>query len=173
MGSQRVRHNLVTEQQQQQRLSSRVFSNIPGLYPLNTTVLCLVTQSCSTLCNPMDCSPSGSSVYGNSLGKKTRVCCHALLRGSSQPRDWTQVSTLQANSLSSEPPRKPKKTGMCSLSLLQEIFPTQESTQGILHCRWIIYQLSNQGSPLPPSYDSQKLLKISPSICRWVCEITT
>ena len=27
-------------------------------------VLCLVTQSCPTLCDPMDCSPLGSSVYG-------------------------------------------------------------------------------------------------------------
>ena len=34
-----------------------------------------------------------------------------------------------------------------SLSLLQGIFPTQESNQGLLHCRWILYQLSYQGSP--------------------------
>ena len=31
---------------------------------------------------------------------------------------------------------------MGSLSLLQQIFPTQESNQGLLHCRWILYQLS-------------------------------
>ena len=37
---------------------------------------------------------------------------------------------LQADSLSSEPPGKPKNTGVGSLSLLQEIFPTQESNQG-------------------------------------------
>ena len=34
-----------------------------------------------------------------------------------------------------------------SLSLLQEIFPTQESNQGLPHCRWILYQLSHKGSP--------------------------
>ena len=34
-------------------------------------VLCLVVQSCPTLCNPMDCSPSGSSVRGDSPGKNT------------------------------------------------------------------------------------------------------
>ena len=34
---------------------------------------------------------------------------------------------------------------MGSLSLLQGIFPTQESNQGLLHCRWIPYQLSYQG----------------------------
>ena len=38
-------------------------------------------------------------------------------------------------------------TGAGGLSLLQEIFPTQESNQGLLHCRWILYQLSHQGSP--------------------------
>ena len=37
---------------------------------------------------------------------------------------------------------------MGSLSLLQGIFPTQESNQGLLYCRWILYQLSYQGSPL-------------------------
>ena len=44
-------------------------------------VLCLVTQSCLTLCNPMYCSPPGSLVHGNSPGKHTGVGCHALLQG--------------------------------------------------------------------------------------------
>ena len=35
-----------------------------------------------------------------------------------------------------------------SLSPLQQIFPTQELNQGLLHCRQILYQLSYQGSPL-------------------------
>jgi len=43
--------------------------------------LCLVTQSCPTLCNPMDYSPPGFSVHGNSPGKNTGVGCHALLKG--------------------------------------------------------------------------------------------
>ena len=34
-------------------------------------VLCLVTQSCLTLCNPMDCGQPGSSVYGDSPDKNT------------------------------------------------------------------------------------------------------
>ena len=37
--------------------------------------------------------------------------------------------------------------GMGSLSLLQRIFPTQGSNPGLLHCRWILYQLSHKGSP--------------------------
>ena len=43
--------------------------------------LCLVTQLCLTLCDPMDCSPPGSSVHGDCPGKNTRVGCHALLQG--------------------------------------------------------------------------------------------
>ena len=42
-------------------------------------MLFLVTQSCLTLCDPMDCSPPGSSVFGDSPGKNTGVGCHALL----------------------------------------------------------------------------------------------
>ena len=38
-------------------------------------------QSCLTLCDPMDCSPPGSSVHGDSPGKSTRVYFHALLQG--------------------------------------------------------------------------------------------
>ena len=44
-------------------------------------VLCLVTQWCPTLCDPMDCSPPGSSVHGDLPGKNTGVGCHALLQG--------------------------------------------------------------------------------------------
>ena len=39
-------------------------------------------ESCLTLCDPMDCSPPGSSVHGDSPGKDTGVGCHALLQGS-------------------------------------------------------------------------------------------
>ena len=44
-------------------------------------MLCLVTQSCLTLCNSVDCSPAGSSVHGDSPGKNTWVGGHALLQG--------------------------------------------------------------------------------------------
>ena len=44
-------------------------------------VLCLIAQLCPTFCDPMDCSPPGSSIHGDSPGKKTGVGCHALLQG--------------------------------------------------------------------------------------------
>ena len=42
---------------------------------------------------------------------------------------------------------------MGSLVQFQGIFPTQELNRGLLHCRWILYKLSYQGSPI----DSLKL----------------
>ena len=54
--------------------------------------------------------------------------------------------SLQADSLLAEPQGKPKNTEVGSLSLLQQIFPTQESNRGLLHCRWVLYQLSYQGT---------------------------
>ena len=67
-------------------------------------------------------------------------------RGSSQPRDRTQVSCIAGEFFTSWATRgKFKNTGVGSLSL-QGIFPIQELNQG-LHCRWFLYQLSYQGSP--------------------------
>ena len=40
-----------------------------------------------------------------------------------------------------------QNTGVGSLSLLPRIFPTQGSNPGLLHCRWLLYQLSHKGSP--------------------------
>ena len=57
-----------------------------------------------------------------------------------------QLPALQADSLPAETQGKPKNTGVGSLSLLQQIFPTQELNWGLLQCRRILYQLSYQGS---------------------------
>ena len=54
---------------------------------------------------------------------------------------------LHVDSLPAELQEKPKNTGVGSLSLLQWIILTQESNQGLLHCRGILYQLRYQGSP--------------------------
>ena len=48
---------------------------------LHEVCVCLVAQSCPTLCNPIGYSPPGSLVHGNSPGKNTGVSCHALLQG--------------------------------------------------------------------------------------------
>ena len=51
------------------------------LYQVNKSRLRWVAQSCPTLCDPIDCSPPGTSVHGDSPGKNTRVSCHALFQG--------------------------------------------------------------------------------------------
>ena len=48
---------------------------------IEVRVLCLVVQSCPTLCDPMGGSLPGSSVHGDSPGKNSEVGCHALLQG--------------------------------------------------------------------------------------------
>ena len=53
-----------------------------------------------------------------------------------------------------------QNTGVGSLSLLQGIFPTQGSNPGFLHCRWILYQLSYEGSPKQWLAHSKKLSKV-------------
>ena len=111
-------------------------------------MLCLVSQSCATLRDPVDYSQPGSSLHGESPGKNTGSVLPSpppgdLPNSGIQPRS----RAMQADSLLSEPPEKPKNTGVVSLPLLQGIFPIQESNQGLQHCRWILYQLSYQGSP--------------------------
>ena len=141
-----------------------------------------VAQSCPSFCDPMD-----YTVPGILQARILEQVVFLFSRGSSQPRDWTQVSCiagrfftswatreaqahwsgypvpspvdlpdpgiepgsseLQADSLPAEPRGKPKNTGVGSLSLLQQIFPTQESNRDLPHCRQILYQLSYQGSP--------------------------
>ena len=46
-----------------------------------STYRLMLSHFCPTLCNPMDCSPRGSSVHGGFTGKNTGVGCHALLQG--------------------------------------------------------------------------------------------
>ena len=67
-----VEKNSDTQQEGQCRNSRRA-RNFPRM--------CLVTWMCPTLCNPMDYSPPGSSVHGDSPGKNTKVGGHVLLQG--------------------------------------------------------------------------------------------
>ena len=107
----------------------------------------LVAKSCLTLCDPMDCSPPGSSICGILQVRILEWVAISFSRGFPNPGIEPRSPTLQTDSLPAESQGKPKNTGVGSLSLLQQIIPNQESNQGLLHCRWILYQLSYQGSP--------------------------
>ena len=86
---------------------------------MHAVVLCLVTQLCPTLCDLMGYSPPGSSVHGDSPGKKeywSGLPCPPpgdLPNPGIEPR----VPTLQVDSLSSEPPGK-----LNTLAILHKTF---------------------------------------------------
>ena len=57
-------------------------------------MLCLAFQLCQTLCDPVDCSLPGSSVHGILQARILEWVAVLSSRGSSQPRDWSQVSHI-------------------------------------------------------------------------------
>ena len=64
---------------------------------LNNNLIDELLQSCLTLCTPMDCSPPGSCVHGILQARiLPGMGCHALSRGSSQPRDRTHASYVSS-----------------------------------------------------------------------------
>ena len=54
----------------------------------------LVAKSCPTLWDPMDCSPSGSSVHGIFQARMLEWVAISSSRGSYRPRDWIHVSCV-------------------------------------------------------------------------------
>ena len=86
----------------------------------------LVAQSCPTLCNPVDCSPPGSSVPGILQARILKWVAIPFSRGSSWLRDWTWVSCNKADSLPSESWGKLKVfiyLAALSLSCLWDLIP--------------------------------------------------
>ena len=72
---------------------------------------------------------------------------------------------MQRDSVPAEPQGKPKKTGVGSQSLLQQIFLTQESNCGFLHCRQNLFQLSYQGSPRNSQFTGVGSLSLLQGTC--------
>ena len=118
-----------------------IVPNLRGKWKV--TVKAKVAQSCPALCDPID-----YTAHGILQARILEWVAFPFSRGSSQPRYKHRSAAWQADSLPAEPQGKPKNNGVGSLSFLQQIFPTQRSNQGLLHCRWILYQLNYQGSNL-------------------------
>ena len=114
----------------------------------------------------MDWSLQGASVRGISQARILELGCCFLLLGifltqGSYPGLWHCRQTLyhlnhqgspikfclRHHGLCSPWSSPSQNTGVCSLSLLQEIFPTQGLNPGLPHCRWILDQLSHNWSP--------------------------
>ena len=58
------------------------------------TLRVCVSQSCPTLCDPMDCSPPHSSIHRILQARILEWVAIPFCKGSSQPRDWTWVSCI-------------------------------------------------------------------------------
>ena len=73
----------------------------------------LVAQLCPTFCNPTDCSPPGSPVHAILQARILEWVAILFSRVPSWPRDQTQFSALQVDSLPSQSPEKPNVNAMC------------------------------------------------------------
>ena len=69
---------------------------------------------------------------------------HKIIKSESYSVMW---DSLRPHGLYSPWNYPGQNTGVGSCSVLQESFPTQRSNPGLPHCRWILYQLSHDGSP--------------------------
>ena len=74
--------------------SPTILSCLPthSLFPSPEILCALLPQLCPTPCSSTDCSPSGSSIHGILQARILEWVAISLSRGSSRPRDWTQVS---------------------------------------------------------------------------------
>ena len=114
----------------------------------------------------MNCSMPGLPVH-HQLPEFTQTHVHPLSMGFSRQEWWSGLpfplsceshsvmfDSLQPHGLYSPWNSLGQNTRMDSLSLLQGIFLTQRLNPGLLHCRWIFYQLSHKGNPVaPPPYN--------------------
>ena len=110
-----------------------------------------VTQLCQTLCNAMH-----YSIRGIPQARILEWVAFPSPGDLSNPGIKPRSPSLQADSLPAEPQGKPRNTRVGSLSILYQIFPTQESNWGLLHCRQIFYQLS---------YQFSSVTRASPTLC--------
>ena len=100
-----------------------------------------VIQSCPTLWEPVDCI-----IHGILQARILEWVALPFSRGSSQRSDRTQDSFIAGRFFTSWTTGKPKNTGVGSLSLLQQIFPSQESNRGspALHADSLPTELSGK-----------------------------
>ena len=125
------------------------YSQLTMLWKKNNNVV--IVSSESENCSVISDSLRPHRLYSpwNSLGQNTGMGSLSLFQGDlPNPGIEPTSPSLWADSLPSELQGKPKNTGVGSLFLLQQLFPTQESNWGLLHCRQILYQLSYGNSAI-------------------------
>ena len=124
-----------------------------------------ITQSCLTVCNPMDCGLPGSSVHGILQARILEWVAIPFSRGSSQPSGIKSRSpALQADSLLSGPPRN---ITICKF-WLQEIMRNLET-----EAKFTLSLCLSLPHPFPPSLSHSLFLSLSPSLSLSLSPVTT
>ena len=146
--------------------------------------VCLVSQACPILWDPMQCSPPVSSVHGNSPGKNSEQDTMPSFRGSSQPRDWTRVSYTADRSREAPPLNMEHFMNLCviissSVQFSRSVTSDSLRPHGLKHIRlpitnsWSLFKcmsiesltLSHPlSSPSPPRFN----LSQHQSLFQWV-----
>ena len=120
----------------------------PGLQKFQDRMCCVLSRSVvSDSTTPWTVACQASLSMGILQARILEWVAMSSSRGSSQPRDRTQVSYTAGGFFTIWATREAHEYWVGSLSLLQLIFLTQELNRGLLHCRQILYQLSYQGNP--------------------------
>ena len=112
--------------------------NLVTAYISKECVPAQLLKSCLTICDPMDCSPPGSSVHGIFQARLLEWVAISSSRRSSQPREWTcisWVSCITGKFFSTESPRKPciNKTSLEILLFYKERIRTNDYSLKILN----------------------------------------
>ena len=131
--------------------------------------MCLVTQLCLTLCDPWTVDHQAPLSMGFSRQEYWSGLPFPSPGDLPNPGIEPRSPAMQADSLPSEPPGKPKNIGVGSLTHLQGVFLTQELNWGLLHRKQILSQLSYQASTktTPRQTVFQKSGPRMPSVPLW------
>ena len=125
--------------------------------------------------------PSGKHPPWKEPGKQLLVVAVMMMTGLCVTESESESCSVVSNSLWPHRLYSPwnslsQNTGVDSLSLLQGIFPAQESNWGLPYCRQILYQLSYQGSPMcdGPMFNylpGSNFLKSPPPLHQWLSDL--
>ena len=149
----------------------------------------LVAQSCLTLCDPMDCSPPGSCVNGILQVRILEWVAILFSRGSSQLRDWTQVSYIADRFFTIWATREALESGWWILNEnvrkgrmtkgwnegSKQSWEPRRTVPALIEVPWLDLNQLHFRAASPPISPSWELgyLKMSPCACPanlyWVC----
>ena len=131
----------------------------------HSIVAVLVIQSCTTICDTVDGSPTGCSVHGILQARILEWVVIPFFRGSSQPRDWTQVSCITGRFFIFWATRELHSRFLIQISLIS-LFNTNMRAKSLQLCatlwttawqaslpRGLSRQEHRSGLPCPPDRD--------------------